>query len=129
MTYYEWIENLTDKQKEIFDKTRCNVQNQSSCKKQYARYTEVWGKENVPKTFDEFPNIKYNYTDQSDDLKYYERNINGRPIEYVMIYRELEKAGIKNKRKAYPAEDIEITAGEFNQKTELLNMKLVKIQF
>ena len=89
----------------------------------------MWGKENVPKTFDEFPNIKYNYTDQSDDLKYYERNINGRPIEYVMIYRELEKAGIKNKRKAYPAEDIEITAGEFKQKTELLNMKLVKIQF
>ena len=46
-----------------------------------------------------------------------------------MIYRELEKAGIKNKRKAYPAEDIEITAGEFKQKTELLNMKLVKIRF
>ena len=49
-----------------------------------------------------------NYTNQWDDLKYYARNINGRPIEYVKIDRELEKAGIKNKGKAYPVEDIKI---------------------
>ena len=69
MTYDEWIENLTDKQKEKFDKTRCNIQDQISCKKQYARYTEVWVKENVPKTFDEFPNIKYNKISKYKELK------------------------------------------------------------
>lgn len=108
MTYDEWIESLTDKQKEAFDKHVVMYRNRGSDKKQYARYTEVLGKKNVPKTFDEFQNIKYNYTNQWDDLKYYARNINGRPIEYVKIDRELEKAGIKNKGKAYPVEDIKI---------------------
>ena len=43
-----------------------------------------------------------------------------------MIYRELEKAGIKNKRKAYPAEDIEITAGEFKQKNRIIEHEISK---
>lgn len=108
MSYNEWIESLTDKQKEAFDKHVVMYRNRGGDKKQYVRYTEVLGKKNVPKTFDEFQNIKYNYTNQWDDLKYYARNINGRPIEYVKIDRELEKAGIKNKGKAYPVEDIKI---------------------
>lgn len=69
MTYNEWIESLTDKQKEAFDKHVVMYRNRGSDKKQYARYTEILGKKNVPKTFDEFQNIKYNKTNKYEELK------------------------------------------------------------
>ena len=61
MTYSEWIESLTDEQKAAFDKNVKMYKNRSSDKKQYERYVERLGSENVPKTFDLFQNMKYNY--------------------------------------------------------------------
>lgn len=83
--------------------------NYHSDKEQFKAYKKRLGKENVPKTLAEFQKLKYNNIEEWNNLKYYYRNINGRPIEYVKIDRELEQAGIKNKGKAYPVEDIEIT--------------------
>ncbi len=57
--------------------------------------------------------MKYNNIDEWDDLKYYARNINGRPIEYVKIERVLKKERlakgmvvVPESRKAYILEDI-----------------------
>lgn len=79
--------------------------NRKQDEKQYNRYISILGKENMPETFDKFQLLKYNNINEWDDLKYYARNINGRPIEYVKIDRELEKLGITKKGKAHPADD------------------------
>ena len=126
MTYSEWIESLTDKQKEAFEKNVQMYKNRSSDKKQYERYVERLGSENVPKTFDLFQDLKYNYVSKYDDLEYYYRNINGRPIEYVKIDRELDKLGITNKGKAYPVEDIEIKGWRAHAENRLAGSGLTK---
>lgn len=59
-TYSEWVENMTDEQKAAFDKNVTMYKNRSSDKKQYEAYTERLGKENMPKTFDLFQDLKYN---------------------------------------------------------------------
>lgn len=126
MTYSEWVESLTDKQKEAFEKNVKMYRNRSSDKKQYANYKERLGYKNVPKTFDLFQDMKYNYVGKYEDLRYYYRNINGRPIEYVKIDRELERLGITNKGKAYPVEDIEIKGWRVHAENRLAGSGLTK---
>lgn len=75
---------------------------------QYSEYKKRLGSENMPKSLEEFQKLKYNNSEEFNNLKYYARNINGRSIEYVKIDRELEQLGIKNKGKAYPIEDVNI---------------------
>lgn len=109
-TYEEWKKELDQRFGEGYSTTkRKMVQNRAKDGKQYQNYLSVLGKENMPKSLDEFQNLKYNNSDEWDDLKYYVRNINGRPIEYVKIDRELLKKGIIKKGKAYPVEDIVIS--------------------
>lgn len=109
MTYEEWKKSL-DKERGAgyVDKRRRMAANETADREQYDRYLKVLGKKNLPKTFDKFQDLKYNRISEYEDLKYYYANINGRPIEYVKIDRELEKLGITNKGKAYPVEDIEV---------------------
>lgn len=128
MTYSEWIEGLTDKQKEAFEKNVKMYKNRSSDKKQYAEYINVLGQKNMPKTFDLFQDMKYNYVSQFEDLKYYYRNINGRPIEYVKIDRDLDKLGITNKGKAYPVEDIEIKGWRVHAEKRLKERNIQKTE-
>lgn len=86
--------------------------NRKQDEKQYNKYINILGKENMPETFDKFQLLKYNNIDEWEDLKYYARNISGRPIEFVKIDRELTKNNIRvgyatsyvNKR-AYILED------------------------
>ena len=80
----------------------------------------------MPKTFDLFQDMKYNYVGKYEDLRYYYRNINGRPIEYVKIDRELERLGITNKGKAYPVEDIEIKGWRVHAENRLAGSGLTK---
>lgn len=68
MTYDEWIESLTDKQKEAFDKHVVMYRNRSSDKILYEKYSQIYGKE-FPKTFDKFQDIKYNYASQWETFK------------------------------------------------------------
>ncbi|MFA7636174.1 MAG: phage minor capsid protein, partial [Monoglobales bacterium] len=84
------------------------IENVKTDKVQYDKYIGILGKENMPETFDLFQKMKYNNIDEWEDIKYYARNINGRPIEYVKIDRELEKLGITDKGRAFPIEDIEV---------------------
>lgn len=60
MRFSEWKNSLTDEQKAAFDTHVRQMKNKSADKKQYERYIAVIGKENVPKTFDGFQNLKYN---------------------------------------------------------------------
>lgn len=105
MTYKEWYEGLPQEKKTAIKAYR----NRSADMAQYSRYTERLGKENMPKTLELFQKMKYNDSEKWGDYKYYYRNIDGRPIEYVKIDRELTKLGITNKGKAYPTEQLKIT--------------------
>ncbi|MGN0180518.1 MAG: hypothetical protein ACI4DY_13930, partial [Monoglobaceae bacterium] len=98
MTYNEWIDSLSNEQRMAIKAYR----NRHGDMKQYRKYTNRLGAENMPKTFDLFQKMKYNETEKWEDYKYYFRNIDGRPIEYVKIDRDLFKLGITNKGKAYP---------------------------
>ena len=107
--YGEWKKELDKKYGEgYFETKRKMVLNEKQDRKQYKEYISVLGAENMPKTFDLFRKMKYNSNEEWEDLKYYFRNIDGRPIEYVKIDRELQKEGIIDKGKAYPIEDIEV---------------------
>ena len=95
MTYEEWKKEIDKKHSDgTFDKMRKMHINEKSDREQYKKYIGVLGKDNMPKSFDKFQLLKYNNIDEWEDLKYYARNINGRPIEYVKIDRELEKLRI-----------------------------------
>lgn len=59
MTYSEWVESMSEEQKAAFDKNVKMYKNRSSDKKQYERYKERLGEENVPKTFDMWQEKKY----------------------------------------------------------------------
>lgn len=71
MTYSEWVESMSDEQKAAFDKNVKMYKNRSSDKKQYERYKERLGKENVPETLELFQEKKYN---GSGDHKALERS-------------------------------------------------------
>ena len=99
MTYSEWIESLTDKQKEAFEKNVQMYKNRSSDKKQYKVYKERLGSENVPKTFDLFQDLKYNYVSKYGDLKGFYRYKGENPTseyKHYAIYNELRNIGINN---------------------------------
>ena len=50
------------------------MRNSSADKKQYAQYISIIGTENMPKTFDDFRNLKYNNTDEWSLLKDYKQS-------------------------------------------------------
>ena len=71
ITYDEWIKNMSGVQKAAFVKSVIMYKNRSSDKKQYEAYTKRLGKENIPKTFDLFQDLKYNDPKQWSLLKDY----------------------------------------------------------
>lgn len=84
------------------------------------------GAKNVPSTLDKFVDMKYNDSEKWEELKYYYRNIKGRPIEYVKIDRELELMGITGKGKAYPSENIVINGWRTHAEQRLKQSNLTK---
>lgn len=71
MNYNEWIESLNPEQRLAFDLHVRQYKNLSGDKKQYAKYVEVLGKKNVPKTFALFQDLKYNDNKLWESLKDY----------------------------------------------------------
>ncbi len=67
MDYIEWVESLDTDERSEFVKLRKINKNKKSDKRQYEKYRQVLGKENVPETIDKFRDLKYN-----DDKKEYE---------------------------------------------------------
>ncbi len=59
MSFAQWKESLSDEQKQAFDLHVRQMRNKSADKKQYDRYIERLGAENMPKTFDKFQEMKY----------------------------------------------------------------------
>ena len=127
MTYEEWKKSIDKKYGEgYFETERKKVLNYSSDKKQYEKYKSVLGAKNVPQSFDKFQELKYNNSEGWADIKYYARYINGRPIEYVKIDRELLKMGISDKGNAYPVEDIEVKGWRVHAENRLAKRNITK---
>ena len=105
MTYNEWYEGLSQEKKTAIKAYK----NRHTDEVQYTKYVKRLGGENMPKTLELFQKMKYNDSERWGDYKYYYRNIDGRPIEYVKIDRDLSKLGITNKGRAYPVEQLKIT--------------------
>lgn len=59
VTFAQWKENMTPEQRTAFETHVKQWKNRSADKKQYARYVERLGRENMPKTFDLFQDLKY----------------------------------------------------------------------
>lgn len=100
MTYNEWYEGLSQEKKTAIKAYK----NRHTDEVQYTKYVKRLGGENMPKTLELFQKMKYNDSERWGELKGFYRNIDGRPIEYVKIDRELAKLGITNKGRAYPAD-------------------------
>lgn len=69
MTYDEWKNSLNEDQRDAMELHVRQMRNKSADKKQYERYKEVIGTENMPKTFDKFVNLKYNDSEKWGELK------------------------------------------------------------
>ena len=74
MTFNEWKNSLSDEQKNALELHVKQMRNSSADKKQYAQYISIIGTENMPKTFDDFRNLKYNNTDEWSLLKDYKQS-------------------------------------------------------
>lgn len=60
ITYKQWREQMTAEQRDAFDNHVRQWKNKAADKKQYERYKERLGEENMPKSFDLFQDLKYN---------------------------------------------------------------------
>lgn len=74
MTFNEWKNGLTDEQRKAMELHVRQMKNKSADKKQYEKYISVIGKENMPKTFDAFQDLKYNDIKQWGLLKDYKQS-------------------------------------------------------
>ncbi len=77
MTFSEWKNSLSGEQKSAFNLHVRQIKNKSADKKQYEKYISVIGKENMPKTFDAFQNLKYNNISEWAETKllYADKNL------------------------------------------------------
>ena len=73
MTYNEWIDSLSNEQRMAIKAYR----NRHGDMKQYRKYIDRLGDENMPKTFDLFQKMKYNETEKWRFIKldYYRQNM------------------------------------------------------
>lgn len=109
MTYEEWKEGILQKYGNgyVF-KTRKKIRNSTTDKEQFTRYSNVL-KELAPKTLDEFTEIKYNYADKWDVLKYQYRTVNRYEIDGDVSIEEvlkLDNAAWYTKQNAFPYKHI-----------------------
>jgi SPP1 gp7 family putative phage head morphogenesis protein len=128
MNYEKWRKSISKKYgADSLETAQKKYQNRKADAEQMKTFRKVIGKD-VPDNLADFQNMKYNEPEQWNDIKYYVRNINDRPVEYVKIDRELEKLGIVNKGKAYPAEPVEIKGWRGHAEKRLIQRGLTKEQ-
>ena len=128
MNYEKWRKDISEKYgADSLETAQKKYQNRKADAEQMKTFRKVIGKD-VPDNLADFQNMKYNEPEQWNDIKYYVRNINDRPVEYVKIDRELEKLGIVNKGKAYPAEPVEIKGWRGHAEKRLIQRGLTKEQ-
>lgn len=93
MTYGEWKKSIDERYgKGYYDKKRKMLENRNADKLQLEKYRDVLGGKNLPKSLDKFQELKYNKTDEWEDLKslYYGikdgtviKNANGQYVKIV----------------------------------------------
>ena len=128
MTYSEWRKSISEKYgADSLETAQKKYWNRKADAAQLKDLKKVLGKD-APKDLAELQQWKYNEPEKWKDVEYYAHNINGRPLEYVKIDRELEKLGIVNKGKAYPAEPIEIKGWRGHAEKRLIQRGLTKEQ-
>ncbi|MFQ8686723.1 MAG: hypothetical protein ACLR9L_02010 [Lachnospirales bacterium] len=126
MSYSEWKDKFVkEKGQQAWDYYEKSAKNKTADAEQYKKYKAVLGK-NAPKSLEKFQKLKYTDNEKWENLKYYYRNIDDRPIEYVKIDRELEKAGISNRGKAFPFEDVEINNWNVHAENRLKQRNISK---
>ncbi|MEI3158963.1 minor capsid protein [Monoglobus pectinilyticus] len=91
MNYNEWIESLNPEQRLAFDLHVRQYKNLSGDKKQYAKYVEVLGKKNVPKTFALFQDLKYNDNKLWESLKDYYKSRSTNMISAFTSFEDYKK--------------------------------------
>lgn len=74
MTFNEWKNSLTDEQRKVMETHVRQMKNASSDRRQYEKYISVIGKENMPKSFDKWQDLKYNDSRQWELLKDYKHS-------------------------------------------------------
>lgn len=90
VTYEEWYDSLSDEQRTALDMAR----NKRADKWQYERYKSALGSKNVPKSFDKFQDLKYNNSEQWEDLKgfyRYKRNNPESERKHYDCFKELRQ--------------------------------------
>ena len=67
MSYKDWLENMTDEEKEAFGVKQKKYRNKAADKRQYEKYREILGKD-VPRSLDKVQELKYNGGSEWDEL-------------------------------------------------------------
>ena len=77
MNYREWIESLTPEQRSALELSRKKDSRKTSDKLQYEQYKKVLGRENMPKSFDKWQELKYNDSEKYAEYKlsYADKNL------------------------------------------------------
>lgn len=69
ISYREWYDSLSTEERKQLEVLKKKDKNRNSDSLQYGRYKKLIGKDNIPKTFDEFQNLKYNDSEKWEELK------------------------------------------------------------
>lgn len=112
-SYPEWLKEQQEKYgKDNADKFRKKVVNRNTDKKQYERYKSVLKKEDVPKTFAKFQDLKYNNKEEWENLKLlYKATNNGWILQEHLDY-ELEDGETGFIPGGVPLTNIHVIAGD-----------------
>jgi|GEM_PF-1730772 len=93
-----------EEEKKLYNEQQSQNRRARDDRRQYERYKERLG-EDAPKTFSAFRRMKKAGGERWEDLQYYYRYKGDRPTYCVKIDRDLEKLGITEKGKAFPADN------------------------
>ena len=69
ITYEEWVNSLSPKKKKALELARLKNERKTSDKLQYAKYKKVLGSKVIPKSFDNFQELKYTNTEKWNFIK------------------------------------------------------------
>lgn len=69
ITYEEWVNSLSSEKKKALELARLKNERKTSDKLQYAKYKKVLGSKVIPKSFDNFQELKYTNTEKWNFIK------------------------------------------------------------
>ena len=92
MTYKQWRQSLTENQEEHLIKRQTMQSQRSADKKQYNDYKEAIGKQNMPKSFDKFQEMKYHNIKEWDSLKDYKLSVTNGNISPLVSFDDYQNS-------------------------------------